>query len=121
MLFFFLENIFDQVARDRIIVAQPPDDLRVGFNGDSLRDQIFADHLDERTALNVFRMAAGADCLAVNVTTVVALPLALEVGGVVIVMRYDAQDDAATFQVGFVKLCPLFGNAPADQRANVPG
>jgi len=26
-----LENIFDQVARGLIIVAQPPDDLRVGF------------------------------------------------------------------------------------------
>jgi hypothetical protein len=59
---------------------------------------------------------SGSGGLTVDVTTVVTLPFALEVDGVVIVARADAQRDAAIFLVGFIKLCSLFGNAPADAR-----
>jgi hypothetical protein len=42
MFFFLLEDLFDEVARRRIVIAKPTDDLRIGFNGDSFGNQILA-------------------------------------------------------------------------------
>ena len=58
MLFFLLEYLLDQTAGCRIIVAEPSNDLRVGFDSDALRDQIFADHLNQRVSFHVLRMAS---------------------------------------------------------------
>src|SRR5512143_1592066 len=52
----------------------------------------------------------------VDLGALVALPLLVEVLGVVVRARLDAHEDSAALDARFVALDALFGDAPADQR-----
>src|ERR1035438_10639439 len=67
VLFLFGEEALHQSPAGRIIVREVSDNFRVGLDGDSFRDQIFPDHVDETLPLHVFGVAAGQQAIGIEV------------------------------------------------------
>src|SRR5437773_5272612 len=58
VLFFDGENVTHHPVRRRILAVEVFDDFAIAFDRNPLGDQVFADHVDERRALDIFRMCA---------------------------------------------------------------
>src|SRR6476619_467847 len=56
MLFLDGENLLHHSLRRRILAVQPLDDLAVALDRDPLGDEVLAQHIDERIALDVLRV-----------------------------------------------------------------
>ncbi len=67
MLFFHLEDVFDNPSGGGVVVLEPSDDFGVGFDGDPFRDQVFANHVDEGVPLMVFCMTAGGEAFRIEI------------------------------------------------------
>jgi hypothetical protein len=57
MLFFIGQYLLRDAPTRRIVVAQILNNLSVGIDRDALGDQVFTNHVYQRIALDIFRMA----------------------------------------------------------------
>src|SRR6266545_753797 len=73
----------------RIVVAQVPDDLSIGLDGDALGDQVLLDHLEQLLGGRVLGVAAGQQALGVEVGVPAELddPLGDEIGMALLLVR----------------------------------
>src|SRR6185312_2592226 len=53
VFFLDLQDIFHQLSRRRVVIAEPADDLRVGFDCDALGDEVLADHRHQIAAFDI--------------------------------------------------------------------
>lgn len=67
VLFFLLQNLFHQFSRRWIKGRHELDDLAVGLDGDSLGDQVLADHVFEILSFDVFGVALGGKAFGVEI------------------------------------------------------
>jgi len=58
MFFFHRQNTLQHATRRRVVVTYVVDHLAITINSDTFGDQIFFDHVDERVAFDIFRMAS---------------------------------------------------------------
>src|SRR6266851_3907088 len=58
VLLFLGEDLLHHAPRGGIVVAEEADDFQIRLDGDALGDEVFLDHVDERYALGVLRVAA---------------------------------------------------------------
>jgi len=58
MLLFHGKDGFQQASCCRVLVVEVLDDVTIAFDGDTFRNEILLDHFEERSAFNVFSMAA---------------------------------------------------------------
>ena len=56
--------------------------------------------------------------LVIDLLGAMAFPVLLEIGGVLVVVRLDAEQDTAALEAFLVMLDVFLGNAPADQRTD---
>ena len=53
-----VRHVLDDAARGHVVIAEPSHDLGIGFDGDAFGHEILADHVRERVAFDVLRVAA---------------------------------------------------------------
>src|SRR4249920_532908 len=63
MLLFLRQDLFEHAASRGVPAFEIVDHFQVAFDGNALCYEIFLDHLDERSAFDIFSMAAGREPL----------------------------------------------------------
>src|SRR6266850_8534949 len=66
VLLLLREDTLQQPPSRRIPVAEVAHHLAVGFDGDTLGDEVFLDHVDQVLALGILRGGSGADAIGVQ-------------------------------------------------------
>src|SRR3990172_680089 len=61
------EDLLEPAPRRRVAITQVLDHLAVGVDGDPLRHQVLADHVDQAFALDVLRMAPRQETVGIHV------------------------------------------------------
>src|SRR5471030_110998 len=77
VLLFLLQDVLEHAPRGGVVIAEPADHLQVRLDGDALGDEVLLDHVDQRVALHVLRVAAGEQACRVEVGRAVELGDAL--------------------------------------------